>query len=275
VTRPPDPLEQGFGREKEGAEQDRLVRMVLDRGGHPLHLPLTKILPGAGQDRLRRELSRLSEYDWLLLTSARAIPYLLDGMGEVGLSPEGVRATGVRIGAVGPRSAEALALVGLTPDLVPARFHAAALVEALQEWIGSQGRVETGGARILFPRAEEGRELIPLELERAGARVTVIPLYRSVPLPEAAEELARAVVEREVDLVTFTAGSAVRAFASAWRRLGARIGVMEFPPEVGVLALGPAVAEVLEEEGLPLSLVGEPHTLEGLVAGAEQWWWGR
>lgn len=225
-----------------------------------MHIATTRTAPATDLDPLREAAMHIAEYDWLVVTSARTVPPLMEALTRAGVPAEDVRASGVRICAVGPRTGDALSVAGLSPDILPERFVAEGVVKALLE------ATDLEGARILLPRAEEGREVIPAELEAAGASVDVVPAYRTDGDPEESGRLAELVSGGGVDVLTFTAGSAVRSFAMAWGRRGRPL-----PDGVGVVALGPATADALEEEGLPVHGVADPHTLEGLVYALENW----
>lgn len=154
---------------------------------------------------------------------------------------------------VGEATGRAAARAGLPPDLVPGSYRAEGLLEAARR------HRELDGLRILFARASEGRDVLPRGLEAAGARVTVLPAYRTVPDPNAAAELARDVADRRVAAVTLTAGSGARSLAAAW-------GGQPWPDAVPVVALGPPTAAAARAHGIPIAGTARPHTLEGLVA---------
>ena len=107
--------------------------------------------------------------------------------------------------AIGPGTAAALAERGVIADVVPERFVAEALVEALAE-------VEVAGRPVLVARAAEARDVLPDALRERGAEVDVVALYETVreqPDPEAVEAAQTA------DYVTFTSSSTVRNLLEA------------------------------------------------------------
>lgn len=171
---------------------------------------------------------------------------------------------------MGPRTGEALSRVGLSPDLVPGRFHAEGVVEALlAAGVGA-------GSGVLLPRAEEGRDTIPRLLTAAGAHVLVVSAYRTAPNEAEGDRLARMIADGDLDALTFTAGSAARVFADAWSRRwsaaeGSEAGGSQVPDSIGVLALGPATAEVLACAGIRVDRIAEPHTFEGLASAVRDW----
>lgn len=198
-------------------------------------------------------------YDWVVVTSARTVDPLMDALAFSGVSVRAIGASPLRVCAVGPATAEALRGAGLPVHLVPERFHAGGVVAAL----GASGSATR--LRVLLPRAEEGSETIPRELSKAGFLVDVVAAYETAPDPDESNRLAVDVAGAEIDLLTFTASSAVRSFASGWGARG------PFPVGVGVVAIGPATAETLDAVGMPPQGIADPHTLEGLVAAAERW----
>lgn len=248
VTRPHDP-------------EDRLRRLLEERGARPLVHPTTALDPPRDPGPLRYAAGRIASYDWIVVTSRNAVEPLRQALEAAGTA----RSMQGRVCAVGPGTARALEEAGLRADAVAARHVAEGVVELLR------GRVR--GLRVLYPRSEGARDVIPRGLEAAGARVDVVDAYRTVPDPRGAEALAAGVDRGEVDVITFAAGSAARSFAQAWRAsgVGPKGPARAWPAGVGVVAIGPVTAAALEEEGLPVHATGEPHTLEGLVDAVEAW----
>ena len=112
---------------------------------------------------------------------------------------------GTRIAAIGPGTATALREHGIEADVVPERFVAEGLLEALDG-------EPLDGRRVLVARAAEARDTLPDGLRERGAQVEVLALYRTVaePLSEAQTEALESAT-----YVTFTSSSTVRYFLSA------------------------------------------------------------
>ena len=90
-------------------------------------------------------------------------------------------------------------------DVVPDRFVAEALVEALAD-------LDVQGRPVLVARAAEARDVLPDALRERGAEVDVVALYETVaetPEPEAVE------AAQSADYVTFTSSSTVRNLMDA------------------------------------------------------------
>jgi uroporphyrinogen III methyltransferase / synthase len=160
----------------------------------------------------------------------------------------GARFQQATIAAIGPGTARALAEHGIRADIVPERFVAEALVEALAP-------VDVKGRRVLVARAAEARDVLPDALRERGAEVDVVALYEAVreaPDPEAVE------AAQSADYVTFTSSSTVRNLTEA---LGDR-----FPAEARVVSIGPITSEAARAAGLEVAAEAERHDVGGLVA---------
>jgi uroporphyrinogen III methyltransferase / synthase len=154
----------------------------------------------------------------------------------------------VTIAAIGPGTAGALAEHGVRADIVPERFVAEALVEALEP-------IEVAGRRVLVARAAEARDVLPDALRERDAEVDVVALYETVreaPEPETVE------AAQSADYVTFTSSSTVRNLTEA---LGDR-----FPRGTRVVSIGPITSEAIRAAGLRVAVEAERHDVDGLLA---------
>ena len=131
--------------------------------------------------------------------------------------------------------------------MVPERFVAEAMVEALEE-------VDVSGRPVLVARAAKARDVLPDALRRRGAEVDVVALYETVaedPEPEALEQAAGA------DYVTFTSSSTVRNFVDS-------VGD-GYPTGGRVVTIGPVTSEAARDAGLKVDVEAERHDVDGLV----------
>jgi uroporphyrinogen III methyltransferase / synthase len=174
------------------------------------------------------------------------------GAGDAGADPsaegpDGADSPGATVAAIGPGTARALAEHGIRADIVPERFVAEALVEALEP-------VAVAGRRVLVARAAEARDVLPDALRGRGAEVDVVALYETVreeAEPEAVEAAQGA------DYVTFTSSSTVRNLSEA---LGDR-----FPTAARIVSIGPITSEAARTAGLEVAVEAERHDVDGLV----------
>jgi uroporphyrinogen-III synthase len=180
-------------------QAERLCALIRDAGGEPVAFPVIVVEPTGTADEAARRIARLDAYDVALFVSTNAVEYGLALIETVWttLPP------GLRIGAVGKATAEALRGHGLDVDLLPAAgFNSEALLalDALQ-------RVD--GWRVLVFRGEGGRELLAEALRARGALVDYAEVYRRArpdmdPVPLLARWRAGG-----VDVVTITSAEAL------------------------------------------------------------------
>jgi uroporphyrinogen III methyltransferase/synthase len=232
-------------RSREQASE--LSERLEDLGAEAIEFPTIRIqmIPEAAASPVFACLPL--DYDWILFTSANTVACLLTALRANGGD---VRSLGAaKLGAIGPATAQTLTDIGLRVDYMPAEFVAEAVLESFPESVA--------GKRILIPRAEAAREVLPEELAERGADVTVLPVYRTVPDAEGADELRMRFEEGGVDVVTFTSSSTVRNFHAA---LGA------VPMDgVTVACIGPITAQTARELGYTVAVVADTFSVPGLV----------
>jgi len=262
---------------------DRLSRRLADRGLTPAQHPLLRIvLPQDPTplheaaawlaDRLARNLHfqhPAGEPDggghaaspgpvWLVVTSANAVPPFVEALEAAGVAARDLRQAGVRVAAVGRATARVLRDAGLPPAVVPDRFTAQALVEAMEAEAGP----DMSGHRVIFPRADRAGETLPRGLEERGARVIRATAYRVVDDWQGGRRLARALARGELEAVTLTSGSAARALARSWT---AESGGAPWPEAVMVAVIGPVTAGDARDAELPVHVMPERASLAALA----------
>jgi uroporphyrinogen III methyltransferase / synthase len=250
------------------AQASGLAATLRGLGAEVVELPAIRIEPRVDDDEVRRAVGRIvaGEYALVCLTSPNGVRLLFEAMGSAGLDarafgkgPEQQQVgqgesdarearAGATIAAIGPGTARALAEQGISADIVPERFVAEALVEALAE-------IDVEDKRVLVARAAEARDVLPDALRESGAEVDVVALYETVreaPSEEAVE------AAQSADYVTFTSSSTVRNLTEA---LGDR-----FPASARVVSIGPITSEAARDAGLEVAVEAERHDIDGLVA---------
>ena len=233
------------------AQAAELAEKLSALGAEPVLFPTIAIVPlddTAPLDAAVRELAAHA-YQWLIFTSANAVTIVCDRLAE-GLPP------GVRLAAVGPATARALAARGLHGAVIPEEFVAEALAASLGD---------LAGQRVLLPQGEQAREALAAQLRQRGAVVDELAIYRTVPAMPAPAALAE--LQRGAEAVTFTSGSAARSFARLLPRW-----LPDADPRPLVACLGPVTAEVARKAGLPVDVVAAEYTLDGLITALAAHW---
>ncbi len=220
------------------------ARSLSEVGASPIVAPVVEIVPPDDPDSVRAAVRDLNSYDWLVLTSVNGVSAFFGALDS--FSP-GVRDLKLKLAAIGPRTAHALALHGVRAALVPEEYVAEALADKLLA-------VLPKSARILLLRAAEARDVLPERLRAAGHSVSDVAVYRTRIRRD--DNLAKKV--RACDILTFTSPSTVKGFAEngALGEVGTKV----------VACIGPVTAQAARAAGMNVTVVAREYTVDGLLA---------
>lgn len=224
--------------------------LLEERGFIPLTFPTIEFAPPEDTEKVTKTLRNISSFDWILLTSSNGVRFFVECLNKVG-DPAQLLKT-IKICAVGPKTAETVKKFGLTTDLIPDNYQAEGVLDAF-------ARIGIDGNKILFPRAEEGRDILPDGLKELGAKLELLPVYRTVK-PEAKEEKLKYILEKGVDIITFTSGSTVRNFISI---LGESNRALL--NGVKVACISEVTAKIAEKEGIKTDVLPAENTTLSLA----------
>jgi len=224
-------------------------------GAECIQFPTIEIVPPDTFDPLDAAISNLESYGWLLFTSVNGVKYFLKRLYHQGKDVRDLK--GLKIGAIGPKTAKEWQRLGITPDLVPNEYRAEAVVEAFRKW-------NPEGVSILLPRAAKAREILPDELRKMGARVDVVDAYKTVTPTDDTAGIRDMMQKGTIDMVTFTSSSTVTNFVAMFgsnqRQLTA-----EWMKKVTVACIGPITAETAKNHGFSVDLMPKDYTIEALT----------
>jgi uroporphyrinogen III methyltransferase/synthase len=232
-------------REQASALSQRLREL----GAEPLEYPAIAIAQPKDIAPLDEAIARLPTYDWLIFTSANGVRSLVDRMSEKRLDMQALAR--LKIAAIGPATAQALARYGLRVDYLPEVYTS----EEIAAGIG-----DVAGQRILLPRATRAPKQLAQALRGKGAVVDEVAAYRTLAVG-APDELKALLADGQIDIVTFTSSSTVRNLAASLQGLT--------PADVLsrclVACIGPVTARTAARLGIRVDVVAKEHTIPGLV----------
>ncbi len=234
-------------RSRTQASQFRLL--LAELGAQPVEIPAIQTVDLEDFTELDSALFRLGEFQWAIFASINAVDSVF---GRLRLLGKDSRAFGgVKVGAIGPATSNALTDRGITPDFVPSRSVSEVVLSELEgmDWTG---------VPVLLPSADIGRDALARGLSQRGAKVERIAAYRTIPTDGMAEK-ARSALEQNVDFVTFTSSSTVQNLLSMLD------GDRKALERSKIACIGPTTAATAEQMGLRVDLVAPVHTVQGLV----------
>jgi uroporphyrinogen III methyltransferase/synthase len=236
-------------------QADSFAAALAVAGFEPVFFPVIEIRPFEENVALDRAIAKLGCYDWIVFTSVNGVDAFFERLPSPRLrhpSPFQGEGTGVRVAAIGPKTAHALISRGVTPDFVPDEYVAEAILPGLGDLCGRW---------VLLPRAEIARKALPEAIAAAGGVAHEIAVYQTVPTEPDPEGLAA--LKSGVEAVTFTSPSTVENFVELVHRAG--LDPLHLPGNPKIACIGPITQQAALEEGFTDVIVAEEYTTEGMV----------
>ena len=232
-------------------QSESMTALLTALGAEVIEAPAVAVKPVADLSRVDQALRNLNDYDWLVLTSVNGVEALADRMRELGLDLAPLR--GLKLAAIGPATADSLRLLGLEPLVVPEKFVAESLADAL-------GQRFREGERFLMLRSDIARAALRDALRGMGAVCDDIPIYQTAlpdPLPD---DVLHQLRGGGLHWITFTSSS---TFRNLRKLLGADAD--RVLRSVKLASIGPITSQTLREAGFEPAVEAREYTVEGLV----------
>ncbi|MFL6450591.1 MAG: uroporphyrinogen-III synthase [Bryobacteraceae bacterium] len=224
-------------------QAEELAAPLRQLGADVILLPTIAIGPPADPRPLQEATARAMDYDWIIFTSQNSVDAFASYTGP---SSE----QSFKVAAIGRATSDSAERHGFKVHLVPDKYVAESLTDAFAP-------KNLAGKRILIPSAAVTRDVIPRELEKRGAMVTVVEAYRNV-LPEGAADRASLLFRQPLpDWVLFASPSAVDHLAAL-----VDLGTLA---QVKIASIGPVTSKAVGKHGLKVIAEADPHDVNGLV----------
>ena len=241
-----------------------LAAALVAEGAAPVIYPTIALAAPPSWDAFDAGVAALAAYAWVVFTSPSAVRFAVSRRGDLArdlVEPAAAKGATMadsaapaprppRVAAVGAETARALAAVGIPVALVPEDQRQEGLVAALAS--------VPAGARVLFPQALGGRELLPEALAARGVHVDVVPVSQTLPLP-----LSQA--PPPFDVATFASPSSLTAFLA-----GAAAGPAALHGKV-VAVIGPTTEAAARAAGIAVDVIPRAPSVPALVAALVAW----
>jgi uroporphyrinogen III methyltransferase/synthase len=224
-------------------------------GATPEEVPTISVEPPRNPQQMDKAVRGLVEgrYEWIAFTSVNAVKAVREKFEEYGLDARTF--SGLKIAAVGDKTAQAIAAWGLRADLVPTVEQSAAGL--LEEW-PEYDEVLDPINRVFLPRADIATETLVAGLVEKGWECDDVTAYRTVRATPPPAPVRDAIKTGKFDAVVFTSSSTVRNL----------VGIAGKPhPSTVIAAIGPATAKTAEEHGLRVDVLAPCPDVEVLVDG--------
>jgi uroporphyrinogen-III synthase len=239
----------------EGQSQE-LCEQLQARGAQVKLLPLIAFAPPESLAELDAALKQLESFAWILFTSANAVQAVARRQGELN-GTAFPPAKHPKIATVGPATSRAAEDAGFAVEYVAAEHSGLALAEELKE--------EVRGKSVFLPRSDRANPDLPEALRRAGAKVTEVIAYRTMPPSKADRERVNSAFKEDVDGVLFFSPSAVGNFLE----LLDKKRLEKLQGRAVMVAIGPTTAGALSGAGIARIAWATETTTDAVVRALE------
>ena len=222
-------------------------------GAVPEEVPTISVEPPRNPQQMDKAVRGLVEgrYEWIAFTSVNAVRAVREKFDEYGLDARAF--SGLKIAAVGDKTAAAIADWGLRADLIPTGEQSARGL--LEDW-PPYDEVLDPINRVFLPRADIATETLVAGLVELGWEVDDVTAYRTVRATPPPAPTREAIKSGKFDAVVFTSSSTVRNL----------VGIAGKPHASTVIAvIGPATAKTAEEHGLRVDVLASSPSVEVLA----------
>lgn len=228
-------------------------------GASVLPFPVIDAQPIEDKRLMDEAISSLRKYDWIVFSSAHGVDFFMQYLNECGIKAM------PKICAVGPATAAAVKKHGWETSLIPKKYVAEGVLQALVDYHG--GIQHLTGLDILLPRAKEAREFLPKALTEAGANVDIVPCYRTVRAKIDSDTLQK-LREKKPDLLVFTSSSTIINLMGILSEEVGRQMLMEST----VAVIGPITASTAAAFGRRSDIIPRENTISSLLEAIREYY---
>lgn len=222
-------------------------------GAVPEEVPTISVEPPRNPLQMDKAVRGLVEgrYEWIAFTSVNAVKAVREKFEEYGLDARAF--SGLKIAAVGDKTAQAIAAWGLRADLLPSGEQSAAGL--LADWPEYDDLLDPIN-RVFLPRADIATENLVAGLVDLGWECDDVTAYRTVRATPPPAPTRDAIKTGKFDAVVFTSSSTVRNL----------VGIAGKPhPSTIIAVIGPATAKTAEEHGLRVDVLSPKPDIDVLT----------
>ena len=241
------------------AEQAKdFIEALKALGAEPISFPTILIISPRDWIKVDKAIENLTTYDVLIFTSVNGVKFFFQRLKKKGKNVGSLNK--LKMVAIGPKTAAAIERRHLPVDIVPQKFQAESVVEALE-------KKRITGKRFLLPRAEKARDVLPKEITKRGGHIDVVTVYRTSMGQGNIHEVKELFRKRLIHVITFTSSSTVKNFVE----LLAEKNISKMIKGAVVASIGPITADTAASLGIRTDIMPKNYTIPGLVKAISEY----
>ncbi|MEW6740438.1 MAG: uroporphyrinogen-III C-methyltransferase [Nitrospirota bacterium] len=242
-------------------EYTRDYEILEELGAEIFEFPTIEIVPPESYRELDESIDKVETYNWIIFTSANGFRYFMQRLLDKERDIRDLK--GVRICAIGTKTAEAIKNYGIKVDLIPEEFTAEGLIKAFSL---QPSALSLKGLKILLPRAEVAREVFPQKVRELGGEIDTPAAYRAIKPEKHGKRLKRFLKEGRISVATFTSAATFNNFVDIMGD-----DAIEILKDVTIAVIGPVTAKAIEKAGLKVSIMPKEATIKAMVDEIIKW----
>jgi uroporphyrinogen III methyltransferase/synthase len=226
-------------------------------GAEVVLCPTIEIRELDSYERLDEAIEHLYGYDWLIFTSVNGVDHFFKRLNAS--KHDASDLDELKVCAIGEATAARLRDLHVHVDVIPDEFKAEGVFAALERFVGGPEALQ--GINVLIPRASVARDYLPKALEQAGARVDVVPAYRTSIPQNLDRGRVAAMLSGDGDCIAFTSSSTVR-------NLGQLFDTQDLSQALAgvvIACIGDITATTAAEYGLRVEIQPQEFTIPALA----------
>ena len=238
-------------------QAEEFVTELEQYGAQVILCPTIEIRELESYERLDEAIEHLYGYDWLIFTSVNGVEHFFKRLKAHERDASDLDE--LKVCAIGEATAVRLRDLHVHVDVIPEEFKAEGIFAALERFVG--GTEALKGLNVLIPRASVARDYLPKALGQAGARVDVVPAYRTSVPDNLDRGHVAAMLSGSGDCIAFTSSSTVRNLAQLFDTQD----LSEALAGVVIACIGNITATTAADYGLQVEIQPQQFTIPALA----------
>lgn len=219
-------------------------------GANVISFPTIKTVEIKDNEKLYRELDNLNNYEYLVFTSVNGVDIFFKELFKRGLDTRAL--AGMKIAAVGPKTADSMEKFGIVADIVPDKYVAEELIDVLKPILKKEDRV-------LIPRAKIARPKLVEELKDISV-ITEVEIYETIKDDNIEMDILEEIEELENYYLVYTSSSTFTNFKEILGEENKSI-----IDKGKIISIGPITSETVEKSGYPIYKEARDYTIDGII----------
>lgn len=189
---------------RPGDRAGSLTKKLRNLGANVIEYPCIETISMVNDSYIEEIIDKIKSFNWIVFTSPAGVKAVFECLSKRRL--DGRFLADTKIAVIGSGTYSELEKYALYPDLMPEIYDG----KNLGALLGKKAK----GEKVLLLRAKDGSSEIIDELNKAEIEYEDMAVYYTIYTKKHSNELTEKIQNGDIDYVTFTSASTVKAFAA-------------------------------------------------------------